>query len=301
MSEDSGDIALGARNLLVDCGGLRAGNRVLIVHEPTGLGYYCEKLVQAVAQTARDLGLKTQLWQEPFSAIAVTPGPALERAMGRVDLTVFLARFGDQIRYKKISDGHRAIVCYALDIAMLGSRFGQVNHRAMIALRDTIDTALQGAREIHITCPAGTDFRGKIDAQDPDPVDTNTIRFPLSVHTPVPALRFSGTIVQRGFLVGTGSNYYTPYSCGLRDPLNVHFSGNCITGFSGDDDDVSRAKAHYAMVANRYGIDRDFVHSWHAGIHPGCAFPAPAMASFERWTGGAFGNPRVLHIHTCGA
>ena len=27
----------------------------------------------------------------------------------------------------------------------------------------------------------------------------------------------------------------------------------------------------------------------------------PAVKNYERWSGGAFGNPRLLHFHTCGA
>ncbi|MFY8099292.1 MAG: hypothetical protein ACOVOA_04960, partial [Allorhizobium sp.] len=54
-------------------------------------------------------------------------------------------------------------------------------------------------------------------------------------------------------------------------------------------------------VSNLFGIDGGFVHSWHAGIHPGCVYPERAEASYERWSGSAFGNPRLLHFHTCGA
>jgi hypothetical protein len=64
---------------------------------------------------------------------------------------------------------------------------------------------------------------------------------------------------------------------------------------------ISKVRAHYGFVADRYGIDADAVHSWHAGIHPACAFRQPAATHFERWSGGAFGNPRLLHFHTCGA
>ena len=35
-------------------------------------------------------------------------------------------------------------------------------------------------------------------------------------------------------------------------------------------------------------------------MHPVCAFNAPASACFERWSGAAFGNLRLLHFHTCG-
>ncbi|MDH5531351.1 MAG: hypothetical protein OEY05_15070, partial [Paracoccaceae bacterium] len=58
---------------------------------------------------------------------------------------------------------------------------------------------------------------------------------------------------------------------------------------------------HYDRVSGMFGIDRNFVHSWHAGIHPGCGYPRNARDNYERWGGSSFGNPRILHFHTCGA
>ena len=73
-----------------------------------------------------------------------------------------------------------------------------------------------------------------------------------------------------------------------------------LTGFTGLAADVELANAHYDDIARRFDLDRNAVHSWHAGIHPGCAFADPATKAFRRWGGAAFGNPRILHFHTCG-
>lgn len=300
MGDQHSDIAAGVENMLIRCGGLAPGDTVLIIREPAGLGFYDEAIVAEVMKAATDLDLRPTLRQEPFSATAVTPGPDLAAAITSADLTVFLARLGDQLRFRGLPADPRAIVCYALDAGMLGSAFGRLDHSAVTSMRDCIDTALAAASEIRITCPAGTDMRGKISDLGPRPEDTKTIRFPLPVHTPVPAAEFSGHVAQVGFLVGTGSNYFHPYAIGLENTLNIKIDGNRITGFEGHPSDVANAEAHYAMVAERFGIDRNFVHSWHAGIHPGCAFAAPASASFERWSSGAFGNPKLLHFHTCG-
>ena len=96
---------------------------------------------------------------------------------------------------------------------------------------------------------------------------------------------------------------------GLRDAARVEFEGAVfalleagrLIGFDGAPKDVDKANAHYDRVAEQFGIDRNFVHSWHAGIHPGCGFPWSLQGDYERWGGAAFGNPRVLHFHTCGA
>ena len=300
MLDDERDVAAGARNLLIRCGGLSAGDSVLIVREPPGSGIYGDCILSVLEAEARNLGLVPIVREEPFQPLVAAPSAGLISAMQDADLTVFLARLGDQNRYQSWPSKYRALVCYALDAAMLGSTFGRLDHLAMIELRDRIDTALASAREITITCPAGTDLHGTISDGGPRPADTNTVRFPLSVHTPVPAASFSGRVMQVGFLVGTGSKFYEPYAVGLRQPISVQIEGNRITDISGDSSDVENARGHYAEVANRFGIDETFVHSWHAGIHPGCAYTAPASAGFVRWSSGAFGNPRLLHFHTCG-
>jgi hypothetical protein len=293
-------IATGVRNLLTNCAELQAGQRLLILREPAGLGYYGDTLADDVAAGAQALGLVTQIAEVPFLQSVSDPDAATATLMKNADCTLFLARMGDQIRFRSALRDVSAVVCYALDSDMLASPFGTVNHRSFLALKQMIDAAVAAASEIRVTCPLGTDFRGRQD-DTTALADVNVRRFPMSVYTPTPAAGFSGRIAQLGFLVGTGSSYYDPYACRLEETLFVDFSGNRITGFSGFDADIATARAHYARVAAEFSIDDGFVHSWHVGIHPGCAFPNPASASFERWTGGAFGNPRLLHFHTCGA
>jgi hypothetical protein len=128
--------------------------------------------------------------------------------------------------------------------------------------------------------------------------DTSIQRFPMSVFTPVPAHTFSGRVALR-FLTGTGSKYYDDYTIEFDQPVFALMENGRVTGFEGRH--AARAQAHYDRVAGIFGIDRDFVHSWHAGIHPGCGYPWDMRKNFERWGGAAFGNPRILHFHTCGA
>ena len=105
-------------------------------------------------------------------------------------------------------------------------------------------------------------------------------RFPMSIFSPLPAVNFDGCIAQNGFLVGTGSQYYEPYACEFKKTLFVEFSGNKITDFRGDAADITTAKNHYNFVAEKYGINPNYVHSWHAGMHPSCSFKFPASKSF---------------------
>lgn len=298
---DGAAVLAGAYNLLVDCAGMRPGEALLVLHEDPSLGYYGPGLAEAVLEAAAELGLRATARSIPFDPDIEAPPAELRRAMLEADRTLFLARMGDQLRFNAELAAVRPIVCYALDRAMLGSPFGRTPYRAMVDLKALVDASLARASTIRVTCPLGTDFSGPGVAFPAAGGDVSVARFPMSVFTPAPAAACRGRVAQAGFLVGTGSRYYQPYGAALRDVLFIDFDGNRITGFEGDPADVETARRHYDFVAGRFGIMRDFVHSWHAGIHPGCAFAGFAGESLERWSGAAFGNPRLLHFHTCGA
>jgi hypothetical protein len=295
------DIQRGARNLLLNCADMVAGQKLLILVEDSTTGYYDPALAIAVTEAAEALGISVTHRSVPFLPDATEPSGALAKAMLAADRTLFLSRIGDQLRFSSNLAQVNPVVSYALDAGMLGSGFGWAHHHAFRALKDRLNEAFARASEIHVTCPLGTDFRGPGAVFPQSNAEVTVRRFPLSVSTPVPAEGFHGQIAQAGFLTGTGSNYYQPYSVALNDVLMVRFTGNRITGFDGTPADVQTAQDHYDRVARRFGIDGSYVHSWHAGMHPGCAFHPSAAANFERWGGAAFGNPRILHFHTCGA
>ncbi|MCP4070308.1 MAG: hypothetical protein GY742_01040 [Hyphomicrobiales bacterium] len=122
----------------------------------------------------------------------------------------------------------------------------------------------------------------------------------MGVPIPLDASRFSGRVALAHFLTPTGSKSYHPASIGLDGTTFVDVNDGRITGFSGEVDQIASIEAHYNMVATKFGIDRNIVHSWHAGIHPGCSYPASAARDPDRCSNTVFTNPRFLHLHTCG-
>lgn len=292
------DLRMGIENMLLRCGGLAPGQSVLILAEPASDGYYDPGLADEVAQVARALGLSATVREEAVGASA-RPSAEIMAEISRADRTVFLSRLGDQLRFDAVLSSAAPVMCYALDRRMMGSGFGQADHVAFLALLDCLNAALAAAEEIRVTCPLGTDFAGPGARFPTSAAEVSVRRFPLSVFTPVPAGDYAGTIAQAGFLTGTGKTFYAPYTLPLDDVLRIRFDGNRITGFDGSD--AARAEAHYRHVAGATDSDVFHVHSWHAGMHPGCGWSVEAAEDVTRWGGGAFGNPRVLHFHTCGA
>lgn len=301
MAVDGRVLKTATDNLLKNCARLQAGDRLLILREPPALGYYDRLAPEAVAHAATLEGIHTTITEIPFGPYADGLTAELSQLIGASSCTFFFARLGDQLRFRALPPGGKALTLYTLDIGMLASGFGAANHHGLLALKEAIDAMLREAKRIRVTCPLGSDFAGPGSSQNRSTkVDVSIIRFPLSVFTPIPAAGFSGQVALAGFLVGTGSRFYQPYGLGFSRRLTAHFAGGRLTHFNGEPADVAAAEAHYDAVSVRFGLERDFVHSWHAGIHPGCAYQMAVDDDYERWSGGAFGNPRILHFHTCG-
>lgn len=232
-SHDRGPFFKGVENMLINCAAAAPGDKVLIVHENAAEGYYDAEMLQDVVTASRQLGLFPALYEVAFNRDVTEPDPDLSAQISISDRTLFLARIGDQLRFNENCSPATQIVSYALDRDMLSSGFGTADYRAFDALKRLINTMMADADEIRVTCPLGTDFSGRLKDLDVEHGDTSIKRFPLSVFKPADANGFAGRIAQAGFLVGTGSNYYSPYACSLEDTLFVSFENNTITGFDG--------------------------------------------------------------------
>ena len=290
-------LAEGARNLLVNCAGMRPGQSVLVVAEDPGLGWYDAEAPNAVAEMARYMGARvtTLAVGDP----AELPPTELPDEIANHDITVFFARIGDKHRFCASNEAHVCVMSYARTAAALASSFGRRDHRTMLRLKELIDEALHGAAEIEITCPRGTHVIGPPPAKAPLP-DVTIRRFPMCMPAPVCTKGMTGRVALAGYLTPTGSQSYEPACLDLPHPVFARLSGGRVVGYDGNPACVERIQAHYSRVADQFGIDPDRVHSWHAGIHDGCAFPGDPADDPDLWANSVFGHPGWLHFHTCG-
>jgi hypothetical protein len=290
----------GALNLLRNCAHAAAGDRLLIAYEPPEYGYFDAKAVGVVTRAAESLGLRVDPVNVGFNPDNPHLPADLLARFEAADIILFLARLGDQLRFSEMPQGKTIIVSFALTRELFGSGFANGHHAAFLDLKSAVNEALDRAEHVRLTCPLGTEITGRPEMNLTPEGDTTILRFPMSVFTPVPAHSFSGRAAMT-FLTGTGSKYYDDYSPEFSAPVFALMENGRLTGFEGTAKDVARANAQYDRVSGMFGIDRNFVHSWHAGIHPGCGYPWDMRQNYERWGGAAFGNPRILHFHTCGA
>jgi hypothetical protein len=290
----------GALNLLRNCAHAAAGDKLLIAFEPAEFGYFDADAVGVVSRAARAMGLCVDTVDVGFNPDNPHLPPDLLARFEAADIILFLARLGDQLRFSEMPQGKTIIVSFAVTRELFGSGFANSHYGAFLDLKSAVNTAMDHAQHVRITCPLGTEITGRPEMNLNSDGDTSILRFPMSVFTPVPAHSFSGRAAMT-FLTGTGSKYYDGYTREFRAPVFAMLENGRLTGFEGAPGDVDRANAQYDRVAGMFGIDRNFVHSWHAGIHPGCGYPWDMRQNWERWGGTAFGNPRILHFHTCGA
>ncbi|WP_136656395.1 hypothetical protein [Nitratireductor sp. XY-223] len=295
------DLAEAARNLLINCARAEPGDSVLILHEDPDLGWYDLEAPRAVAAEAQRLGMTATLRLVGGPDESGKLPQSILEAMAAHDQTVFFARIGDQGRFSIRQSGRPAVMSYAINGEMLASSFGRFDYAAFLDLKDALNRTLDAARQIRITCPNGTDLAGRsiIDAAEAD--DVSVKRFPMGVYKPIRMEGFSGRVAITRYLTPTNSRPYSPAWLAMDDTVMATVDGNRITGFEGDAASVRAVGDHYRHVSETFAIKPMFVHSWHSGMHPACAYRMPAKDNPDRWSNTAFPNPRILHFHTCGA
>lgn len=298
-TSNSPDDFAGAMTLLRDCVRGKPGDRLLIVCEKSP-GFYDSKAPGLVKQAGEVLGMRVFEAQSSSFINNDDEKAAFVNSLTGFDHIVFFSRVGDQIRFAENTNLPSTTMCYTLNSESLNSNFGTACYHGMHEIKEAIDEAISRASEITVTCPRGTNYTGKPRWSSERQTEVSIKRFPLLVPRPIPANGFNGRVVLSRFLLGTGSRYYEPYYLSLPNDVTACIEHNRITHFEGNESDVARVQDHYVIVSKQFCIDPWHVDSWHAGIHPGCRFEADAEADIFRWSGTAFGNPRILHFHTCG-
>ena len=292
----------GARNLLLDCAQVSAGDQVLLLVEPPGSGHYDDAMGDFLADQVRALGACPRLLEVASSCdLTAVPAAVLE-AIGQADITIFLARIGDQLRFQPLPGAGRKVMSYALDFDFLGAPFATQPYGLLAQLHGRLTAQLATARTCAITCPQGTDL--KIDLSPPGPADRpsgfTVATFPVMIVPPLSAAGATGRLVLSQALTSTYIDPYPDSILALPAPLTLILEQGDIVGFEGPNATVARAQAQFARVGGLFGGAPLRVNSWHAGVNPMTFYPRPALDEIDRWSGLAFGSPRYAHFHMCG-
>jgi len=293
----------GARNLLLHCAGVKAGDYVLLVVEPAGHDHYDPALAPFLTDQAVKLGATVEMVvADPASGAESVPD-SLWATIGRADHTIFLNRLGDQIRFAPLPGAGSKTMCYALDLDFLGSGFAMASYAALERIASRLAARISGASEYTIQCPAGTALAMRFDptrATAKRAAQFTVKNFPVMIVPPVSASGLSGRLVLTQAITSTYIHSYESSVLPLSSPLTLTLEEGTITRVEGEPALVAQVTAQFERVSALFGGPQWAVNSWHSGINPLTWFPRPALTDMDRWSCVAFGSPRYAHFHMCG-
>lgn len=295
-------IKSGIDNLLENCLELTPGQSLTIIREPSDLDYFSPTLPDTIAARAAEVGITIKMVVAPFHEATETLPDIISTAIERSHKALFLARIGDQVRFSGLLNHGGIAMCCALDEQTFATDFCSADYRFFVMLKHKVNEAVFGHKTITIRCREGTHLVGVSPPSyaDDDAYDVGFKRFPLNIFRPVDASTFSGRLAISKWLNPTGSRFYQPDGVLIDGVVFANVQNGRITNFEGNRNDVEKIESHYEFVSERYNIDGSIIHSWHAGIHPQNGYAGLAADNLTRWSGAAFGNPRYLHLHSCG-
>ncbi len=298
-------VALGCRNLLEQCMGLSAGEKVLLICEDAALDHFDPQVAECVGAQAEGMGaqvfyLKTPRVKGPEDFPEVITG-----AMERADHTVFFSRIGDQLRFDALPGAGTKTMTYVLDRDALASDFAGLPHELMLRLRQKLHEIMDGGVDWRVTCPLGTDVSGHEAAKPPSEEksskqDFSLRLFPVTITRPLAGGSMNGRVALSRWITSTDTHLHDPDLVRFEGTVFANVAEGRITGFDGPPEAVRAIQGYYDMVSRDLNLDPAIVHSWHAGIHPKTYYNRPAADHPSRWGSVAYASPRHVHFHTCG-
>ena len=299
------DPRAGARNLLLNCVGMQAGQDLLFVTEPPGLGYFDDDIAVVVANEARSLGGNVNLLEAPPSGGPDDFPADVAAAMRQADHTIFFSRLGDQLRFCALPGTGSKTMATTLEVGYLGAELGRVPHGLFEAMYDRLVAAIRGAGRYRIRCPLGTDLEMTFDTKgDPDAgritTDFTVKPFPVMIFPPLSCAAMSGRLVLARWLTSTAVRAYDDSVLTLETPVTAHIEAGRIVRFEGEPAVAAEVERQFERIGAQARGDAHAVESWHAGINPKCFFIGDPAADVERWGNVIYGSPRATHFHMCG-
>jgi len=209
----------------------------------------------------------------------------------------------DYSRFVPIKGRSTKTQCYALDTQMFASHYAGVCYKLMTQLYKKFEHELMSAKHWEFSCALGTDLRGDFcwpSQQGGQDDDFSLQLFPVTTFKPIPCDNAHGHVAL--------SRWLMPGGVAKVNPSHLHFDGVVLAkvdagelkGFEGPAAVVQQLNEHCDFVAMSLNMNRNRIHSWHAGLNPHTFFDGSMTADLMRWENISFASPRYLHVHTCG-
>ena len=296
------DLRRGARNLLRNCAGGKPGDRVLIAGESGPNPYYEPELVQAVGQVAAELGMEPVcLLEDPPESATDFPLNVAE-VMRDADVSVFLSRLGDRVRFAPLQGQGTKVMCYALSRDYLASAFGTTDHTATEAVLALLTATISGASRYRIRTTDGTDLVADLPTGggESNLIPFSLKLFPTMIFPPIRFRGLNGMLTVSRFVLSSSTRSYDDSVLMVPSPIRATLEDGLMTEFSGEAKMVDAFRSQCERAAALTGGEPFRLNSWHTGINPFTFYDRDPYADLERWGSVAYGSPRYTHIHAAG-
>jgi hypothetical protein len=306
----------GARNCVVECGGVSEGMNVLILNLINDKANPVDDLaVHALATVCQEVGAKPQiLWATGMEkGWWDDPSPIVLGAFREADLvinnTVSIGRPLKAIREIMFGKGVPQIRNMASTVEVLSSPWARIP----FALTDEIiryaGMRLDAASSWRVVSPNGTDIAGTFAPPSAGQSgmskyatrrkDTKNRPFPQGCLTPITSVGANGVIVTDRTLpwearhVGASEIHFS-------EPLRVTVENNRMVNFEGGPE-AKAFRNFFANTAVHIGEDAWNLSSFHAGINPKARIDIAAESNPDMWHRCVHNHPSVLHFHLGGS
>lgn len=299
---ESVNVQKALENLLVDCGGVSKGTKVLFVNE-TGTIAIDRATVERIEGAARDLGAEVKsIWMGPVPGPESIPDNVID-AIAEAQVSIFNHSMGSMMRLRPFPGNGVGILNYATRPELLGSEWTLVPYGMWRKIARAVAGELKQGRTWRITCAEGTDLQGSVPEREwaPQsglPSGFSLQTFPIGTHQPTSAETANGTLALRWLV--SSANHDVGDGIRLDAPIVATVENGRMVGFKGADADVKAAKSYFEEIGTRYGKDPYVINSWHAGTNPQAFTPARDVENLNWWQLLIHNNPRSLHFHAIG-
>jgi hypothetical protein len=291
----------GLENLLVNCAGISKGTHVLFVNEPDTITVD-RATIDLIEGAARDLGADVHsMWIGPVPGPESIPENVIA-AIRDAQVSIFNHSIGGMMRLRPMPGSGMGILNYATTPELLASPWARVPYGLWKQVAKAVADEFKQSLSWHITCPHGTDLRGTVPENERQPSATPSgfmlHTFPIGTHQPTSAETVDGTLAIRWLV--SSANHDVGDGLRLKAPIVADISTGRITGFSGDQKDISDATRYLEEIGTRYDKDPYLINSWHGGTNPLAFTPAKDVTHLNWWQLLVHNNPRTLHFHAIG-
>lgn len=279
---------------------------MLLVLEPQNQQFYCPALTARVASKIIESGgIVTKVYPDITAQQADFPD-AIRTAMRATEHTIFFNRIGDYARFVGMTGAGSKTICYARNGGMMNSPFAGMRYTLMTTLLEKLEAELLHAARWKIECDLGTDIAGSFywrsHEHDQHGVDDDfsMTLFPVTTFKPVLCHDATGVVALSRWLMPAAAVKVGPDALDFCGVVKAIVNNGYLEQFDGEPEAAQKISDYYDLVSAKLQVNRNRIHSWHAGINPLTSFGRNIEQDFEGWCSISFASPRYLHFHTCG-